>query len=103
MTDPFQPPTTCVKCKGTMEEGFTVDNNKPVHDGYPAYGKKVKLGGSSSWWRLVPAEPNAKAGLLGEFAVARVLAGEPYQVFTYRCSQCGYLEAYAPSTQSTKS
>lgn len=98
MTNPFQPPTTCMKCGGSLEEGFTVDNSKPVHEGYPAFGKNVKLGGSSSWWRLVPAEADAKAGMFGEFSVGRVLAGEPFQVFTYRCTQCGHLEAYAPST-----
>jgi hypothetical protein len=96
----FEPPSSCPKCGGDMEEGFTVDNSKgsTILAGYKAYGKDVRLGGSSSWWKIVTPEENTSAGLLGgdAFLVDRVLAGEPIQVFTFRCLECGYLESYAP-------
>ncbi|TFH31674.1 MAG: hypothetical protein E4G99_13670 [Anaerolineales bacterium] len=93
----YQAPTTCVKCGGNMEEGLAVDNAKIVPEGYPAFGKNVTLGGSASWWQIVPAQPNTKAGPFGEsFMADKVLAGERQQIFTYCCSSCGYLEAYAP-------
>jgi hypothetical protein len=81
-----------------MQEGFTIDKSKFLPAGYKVYGKRIKLQGSSSWRRIVAAEENTTAGALGDanFNVDKVLAGEPIQVFTYRCTQCGYLEAYAP-------
>lgn len=94
----FKPPELCMKCGGTMQEGFAVDNSKVVSAGHPAYGKRVKLGGSSSWWQVAPAKQGQSAGILGEetFKLDLVLAGESIQVFTYRCQDCGYLESYAP-------
>lgn len=80
-----------------MEEGLAVDNIKVINENHPAHGKNVSLGGSASWWQIVPAEANTSAGLFGGgFAVSKVIAGEKKQIFTYRCSNCGYLEAYAP-------
>jgi predicted nucleic-acid-binding Zn-ribbon protein len=99
MVHALQPPSSCIKCGGSLVEGLAVDNSKIVPEGYPAYGKKLKLGGSASWWRLVPAEKNArKAGPLpgADFEADKVVAGERFQIFTYRCEQCGYLESYAP-------
>ena len=94
----FQPPSECDKCGGPLQEGFTVDNNKIVPSGYPAFGENVKLGGSHSWWQIVPAQEGQTAGVFAPetFKLDRVLAGERIQVFTYRCEHCGFLEAYAP-------
>jgi hypothetical protein len=84
-----------------MEEGLAVDNAKIVPEGYPAFGKKVSLGGSASWWQIVPAEKKTNLGLFGgAFTADRVLAGEKKQIFTYRCVTCGYLESYAPDLKA---
>jgi hypothetical protein len=84
-----------------MQEGLAVDNSKIVPAGYPAFGKRVKLGGSASWWRIVLKDLGAKPvnSVLGEsFEADMVLAGEPVQIFSYRCVECGFLEAYAPGS-----
>ncbi len=99
MTTNFQPPANCSKYGGSTEEGLAVDNSKTVPAGYPAYGVRVKLGGSASWWRIVPKDSGSKPvnSILGESLEAdMVLAGEPIQIFSYHCVDCGFLEAYAP-------
>jgi hypothetical protein len=93
----FAAPTTCTKCGGLMEEGLAVDNGTDVHKAHPAYGTNVSMGGSASWWQIVDAEPNSSAGPFGDtFRVDKVIHGDKIQIFTYRCTNCGYLEAYAP-------
>ena len=93
----FHAPTNCPKCGGQMEEGLAVDNAKVVQENHPAFGKNVSLGGSASWWQIVPADPNTTAGPFGDtFTVSKIIAGEKIQIFSYRCSVCGFLEAYAP-------
>jgi predicted nucleic-acid-binding Zn-ribbon protein len=93
----FQPPTTCIKCGGQLEEGLAVDNSKQVQDDHPAFGENLSMGGSPSWWRITPANPDASVGVLGHsFKVAKIITGEKRQIFSYRCSDCGYLESYAP-------
>jgi hypothetical protein len=80
-----------------MHEGLAVDNIKIVPEGYRAFGKNVTLGGSASWWKIVPAEPNTRASPFGDnFTTDKILTGDKKQIFTYRCSDCSYLEAYAP-------
>ena len=80
-----------------MVEGLAVDNSKQVQDAHPAYGKNLSMGGSPSWWRIIPAQPDASVGLLGNsFQVNKVIDGQKIQIFTFRCSDCGYLESYAP-------
>jgi hypothetical protein len=83
-----------------MVEGFTVDNAKVINDPHPAYGPRMKLGGSHAWWQLYPADSHESdvSPLPGmRFTAARVLRGsQGIQVFTYRCQECGFLEAYAP-------
>jgi hypothetical protein len=97
----FQPPGECPKCGGAMVKGFTVDNAKVINDPHPAYGPRMKLGGSHSWWQLFDAQTGETvvSPLPGmNFNAARVLRGtQGIQVFTYRCQDCGLLEAYAPS------
>ena len=97
----FQPPSECPKCGGAMSEGFTVDNAKVIDDNHPAYGPRMKLGGSHAWWQLSEAgsgetEVSPLPGF--SFTASKVLRGfSGFQVFTYRCQACGFLEFYAPS------
>lgn len=86
----FTAPSSCPKCGGRMQEGLTEINSESVKRtaGHPALGARVVLGGSPSWWAVVTPE---KPGIAD-----KVLAGEPHQVMTYRCEQCGFLESYAP-------
>lgn len=93
----FQAPGSCIKCGGSLEEGLAVDNSKQVQDDHPAFGENLSMGGSPSWWRIVPADPGSSAGVLGlSFKVSKIISGQKRQIFTYRCSECGYLESYAP-------
>jgi len=73
-----------------MREGLTVINSERVRitAGHPALGNRVTLGGSCSWWAVAAPE---KPGIAD-----KVLAGDPCQVFAYRCDQCGFLEFFAP-------
>jgi len=84
-----------------MDEGFTVDNAKVINENHPAYGPRMKLGGSHSWWQLFDAGAGETdvSPLPGfSFTAAKVLRGTAgLQVFTYRCQDCGFLEAYAPA------
>lgn len=86
----FTTPASCSKCGGTMTEGLTVINSERVKltEGHPAFGNRVSLGGSCSWWAVAAPE---KAGIAD-----KVLTGSSYQVFAYRCDQCGFLELFAP-------
>lgn len=86
----FTAPAGCPKCGGAMKEGFTVLNSERVKitEGHPAFGDRVLLGGSCSWWGLkAPDSPGI---------AEKVLTGEPHQIFAYRCEQCGYVELFAP-------
>jgi hypothetical protein len=83
-----------------MEEGFAVDNDKVLSPPHPAYGERMSLGGSESWWRLSApkSDKDASVGVLGMGFKAEKIIYEKQgiQIFTYRCQDCGYLEAYAP-------
>lgn len=100
MSVKFQAPETCAKCGGSMEEGFAVDNSKVINPSHPAFGPRMKLGGSESWFRLSdPSSPKeSTVSILGVgFQAQRIIAdNNGIQVFTYRCRDCGFLEAYAP-------
>jgi hypothetical protein len=61
---------SCSKCKGRMEQGFTIDSrNQPNY-----------------WVQGVPAV-SALFGVTFE--------AQPIPIATFRCTSCGYLEAYA--------
>ncbi len=70
---PEMAPPVCAKCRGAMELGFVPDNT---------YGGIV----DPKWAAGPPAN-----GFLGIH-----VAGRTYTVRTYRCTQCGHLESYAP-------
>ena len=64
----------CLKCGGTLEEGF-------IRDAVP-YGSVP-----SAWYR----GPLERSRWMGVKTAGKV----HYQVRTYRCTQCGFLESYA--------
>ncbi len=101
MSDKLQGQTSCAKCGGAMELGFNVDNDKVLSVPHPAYGERMKLGGSESWYRLSEpsSEKEGKVSLFGHgFKADYVIAdSNGMQVFTYRCQGCGFLESYAPN------
>jgi hypothetical protein len=63
----------CPKCRGEMEQGFVVDRT---------YGAQLV----SQW---------AKGAPVKSFWTGTKLPDEELPIGTYRCSSCGYLEAYA--------
>lgn len=64
----------CLRCQSEMEEGFTLDNT---------YGGSFP----SSW---VEGEP-VKSFWRG----TKTKGKDQYQIRTFRCVNCGYLESYA--------
>lgn len=69
----------CPKCSNAMEEGFTVDRGQDFY---------VPI------WQ--PGQPKAARFLgmgLGGIVAKRKLWRS---IVTYRCTQCGFLESYAP-------
>ena len=67
-------PLTCSKCGKPMEEGFVVDNT---------YG-----GGLVSSWVAGPPEAKFLGGV-------KITGRDKFQIRTYRCPDCGFLESYA--------
>ncbi|MEO1858097.1 MAG: hypothetical protein ABGY95_12145 [Rubritalea sp.] len=66
--------TTCAKCEGTMEVGFSVHTSID--------------GARQDKW--LPGEPQ-KSMLLG----IKVDVNQWIPITTYRCESCGFLESYA--------
>ena len=67
--------TKCPKCGGSLEEGF-------IRDAIPGGGSVP-----SAWYQ----GPLERSFWMGVKTLGRV----HYQVRTYRCTQCGFLESYA--------
>ena len=65
---------TCVKCGGTMSEGFVVDEG---------YG----TAGVSTWQDGVPKK--------SFWTGVKQLKESQIEITTWRCRRCGYLESYA--------
>jgi hypothetical protein len=72
-------PATCPKCSGRMEEGFVLDRT---------YGANLQ----ASWVEGRPAK-SFWAGMK-----LKGLVNLP--ITTFRCSGCGYLESFAPTSYS---
>ena len=74
---------SCLRCQGAMETGFMVDNT---------YGARLV----GSW---MAGEPEF-ASFFGRVvnALAKMKDRTPINTVTYRCTACGYLESYAPTT-----
>jgi hypothetical protein len=70
----------CPKCGGRMAEGFVIDKGHYNATGLQKWveGEPVK-----SFWHGYHTEDRDK-----------------YEVSTYRCERCGYLESYAKSDAS---
>jgi len=69
-----EPAGQCLKCNGRMEQGFVIDNT---------HGGRIV----SQWV--------AGAPLKSLWQGTRVPHDGSIPIGTYRCSSCGYLEAYA--------
>lgn len=69
----------CPKCAGAMEEGFTVDRGNAVF---------------VANWQPGRPEPEHFLGMNMGSPVAKRNQWRP--IVTYRCTQCGFLESYAP-------
>ena len=67
-------PNHCPKCKSFMEQGFVLDTT---------YGGAIV----GQW--------SAGAPVKSFWTGTKTPAGEPIPIGTFRCSSCGYLEAYA--------
>ena len=66
---------SCVKCGGEMEEGFVLDNTS-----------RARM--QSEWVEGAPER--------SRWMGVRLKGKEQLPILTFRCSQCGYLESYAP-------
>ena len=66
----------CPKCDGEMEEGFIID--------YGAYGSQLP----TDWVEGTPHRSFWHGGV-------KVTDRRRYEVRSYRCVRCGYLESYA--------
>jgi len=90
MAGKFNPPTTCTKCGGAMEAGFSVNKDmKQLGADYVFEDTETLLEG---WQKIEPAAGK----FLGRSYQGYKTIGPPRQVLHYRCVDCGYLEAYAP-------
>jgi len=65
---------TCPKCQGSMVEGFILDN---PHGAY-SVTNWIEGAPEKSFWSGVKVGKKAK-----------------YEVQTWRCNRCGFLESYA--------
>lgn len=70
---------TCPKCSSAMEEGFMPD-----------------IGEGPALTRWHPGEPVPIRFLGSNMGIFKVNLKQLRPVVTYRCTQCGYLESYAP-------
>lgn len=74
--------TNCPKCSGEMEQGFIAD-----HEGHNTLRP-------SDW---VEGEP-----VKSFWSGTEIRDKEQYEVTTFRCARCGYLESYASQQSSAK-
>jgi predicted Zn-ribbon and HTH transcriptional regulator len=74
MAGKFDPPAVCAKCGGAMEAGLSM--NKDMEH-----------------WQKVE---RAAGKFLGRSYEGYKRVGTSLPVLHYRCTDCGYLEAYAP-------
>ncbi len=70
---------TCPKCAGAMEEGFLPDQSEGFYVPH---------------WQ--PGSPEPVRFLGGNVGTFKVNKDQWRPVITYRCTQCGFLESYAP-------
>lgn len=68
---------SCLRCEGEMQKGFLLDHSDAMHYA----GQWVKGPAVKSEWN---------------FGTVKVPA-ESFEITTYRCVVCGYLESYAKS------
>ncbi len=66
---------SCPKCQGSMTEGWVLDN---ADSGRRAIGTWIEGAPEKSFWAGVKLGRKAR-----------------YEIQTWRCGRCGYLESYA--------
>jgi len=77
------PPRECLRCRGSMEPGFVVDRG---HNHRASTQKWVEGEPERSFW----------TGL-------KTRGREAFEVETYRCERCGWLESYAVARVASRS
>lgn len=91
MTGKFAIPTVCPKCSGAMAEGLNFDKDlAQLSDEYVIEVNEL----IREYWQKTE---NAKGKFLGREYEGKRRVGPRLAVITYRCVECGYLEAYAPT------
>ena len=93
MAGKFNPPTNCPKCNGLLEAGTYLG-----YKSIPRSGLRMEDSGDSAKWWKVEAGDGTKL-FSGGPVKGHVLVkpeGDPLLVLHYRCTDCGYLESYAP-------
>ena len=71
----LNPPETCPKCEGQMQEGFIPDK---THGGGQVVSRWIAGVPEWSFWQGT-----------------KISGKEQYPVQSFRCSRCGFLESYA--------
>ena len=90
MTGKFMAPTICPKCSGRMEEGLNFDKDiLQLSEDYVIEEKELMR----EYWQKTE---DATGKFLGREYAGKRRVGSRLAVVTFRCADCGYLEAYAP-------
>lgn len=80
-----RPVPECSKCGGQMEVGFCPEN-------VTVRWKHVVA--QHAW---IPGDPEYEEGQPGLIRINRGHAARALAIVTWRCTNCGFLEAYAPT------
>lgn len=90
MTGKFTAPTVCPKCGGSMEEGLNFDYKLgELSDDYVIENNEVVR---ERWQKT----EDATGKFFGREYAGKRRVGPKLAIVTFRCSDCGYLESYAP-------
>lgn len=93
MAEQFTAPTKCPKCDGAMEEGVIFPHVSNSKDLFPFGTTDVLM-----WWKIMLKETKFMGLATGK---EKVITSQGLFVYSYRCSQCGYVETYAPAEDNT--
>jgi hypothetical protein len=90
MAGKFDPPAVCAKCGGAMEAGLSMNKDmKQLGEDYVFEDNETLV----EHWQKVE---RAAGKFLGRSYEGYKRVGTSLPVLHYRCTDCGYLEAYAP-------
>ena len=95
MASKFIAPTQCPKCGGGMAPSiFLPKNEVPGYKGHKGLFLKYSTS-IETWWEIAYHEESSFGSKTTGFALKA--EEKPSQVIHYRCTDCGYLESYAPN------